>query len=125
MPMHPLWQIRQVVTFKDKRYVDRCNIWGGRTARHIFCSFMGLVLWIAIKIKHLEDLFAYVDDAFSWDFEGNLDLYEPYQAFLPEKQCGLLLLWDELGIPHEQSKQVYGTSLRIIGFQVDVVAMTI
>ena len=86
---------------------------------------MGLVLWIAINIKKLHDLFAYVDDAFSWDFDGNLELYEPYQAFIPEKQYHLLSLWDELGIPHEQSKQVYGTSLRIIGFEVDVSAMTI
>jgi hypothetical protein len=125
MPVHPLWQIRQVVTFKGMRHVDRCNIWGNRAAGNIFCSFMGLVLWIAIKVKHLEDLFAYVDDAFSWDFEGNLEFYEPYEAFIPEKQCSLLLLWDELGIPHEKSKQIHGTSLRIIGFEVDVSAMTI
>jgi hypothetical protein len=125
MPMHPLWQIRQIVTFKGMRNVDRCNIWGGRSAGHIFCSFMGLVLWIAIKIKKLDDLFAYVDDTFSWDFDGNLDLYEPYQAFIPEKQCRLLTLWDELGIPHEESKQVNGQSLRIIGFEVDVSKMTI
>ena len=125
MPMHPLWQIRQVVTFKGMRHVDRCNIWGGRAAGHIFCSFMGLVLWIAIKVKNIQDMFAYVDDAFSWDFEGNLDLYEPYESFIPEKQFQLLSLWDELGIPHEQSKQVQGQSLRIIGFEVDVSQMTI
>jgi hypothetical protein len=86
---------------------------------------MGLVLWIAIKVKNMEDMFAYVDDAFSWDFDGNLDLYEPYEAFIPEKQFKLLSLWDELGIPHEQSKQVQGQSLRIIGFEVDVSQMTI
>jgi hypothetical protein len=125
MPMHPLWQIRQVVTYKGMRHIDRCNIWGGRAAGHIFCAFMGLVLWIAINVKQLEDLFCYVDDAFSWDFDGNLDLYEPYEVFLPEKQCALLQLWDELGIPHEQSKQLHGTCLHIIGFKVDVSAMTI
>jgi hypothetical protein len=86
---------------------------------------MGLVLWIAIKVKELEDLLAYVDDVFSWDFAGNLDFYEPYEAFIPEKQYRLLLLWDELGIPHEQSKQTHGTSLRIIGFDIDVSSMTI
>jgi hypothetical protein len=125
MPMHPLWQIRQIVMFKGARHVDRCDIWGDHAIGCIFCSFMGLVLWIAIKIKNLEDLFAYVDDTFSWDFCGNLEFYEPYEAFLPKKQYQLLCLWDELGIPHEQSKQVHGTSLRIISFEVDVSSMTI
>jgi hypothetical protein len=125
MPMHPLWQIRQVITYKGMCHINHCNIWGGRAAGHIFCAFMGLVLWIAIKIKQLKDLFSYVDDALSWDFDGNLDLYEPYEVFLLEKQCALLLLWDELGIPHKQSKQVHGTSLHIIGLEVDVSAMTI
>jgi hypothetical protein len=101
LPMHPLWQIRQIVSFKGKHNVDRCNIWGDRGAGNIWCSFMGLVLWIAREIKKIEDMFAYVDDSFSWDFAGNLELYEPYDAFLPEKQVRLLQLWDELNIPHE------------------------
>lgn len=41
------------------------------------------------------------------------------------KQTCLLLPWDRLGIPHEQAKQVFGLSLTIIGFKVDVNAMTI
>jgi hypothetical protein len=31
----------------------------------------------------------------------------------------LLLLWDELGIPHEEWKQVFGSPLPVIGFEVD------
>ncbi|KAG6327724.1 hypothetical protein ID866_11365 [Astraeus odoratus] len=31
----------------------------------------------------------------------------------------LLHLWDELGIPHEECKQIYGPILPIIGFEVD------
>ncbi|KAG6326525.1 hypothetical protein ID866_12564, partial [Astraeus odoratus] len=31
----------------------------------------------------------------------------------------LLHLWDELGIPHEEHKQVYDLTLPIIGFEVD------
>ena len=37
----------------------------------------------------------------------------------------LLSLWDELGIPHQQPKQVYGRSLTIIGMHIDSDAMTI
>ena len=31
-----------------------------------------------------------------------------------------MLLWDELGVPHKESKQVYGSPLPIIGINVDV-----
>jgi len=31
----------------------------------------------------------------------------------------LLLLWDELGIPHEEWKQIFGSPLAVIGFDVD------
>jgi hypothetical protein len=31
----------------------------------------------------------------------------------------LLLLWDELGIPHEKWKQVFGSPLPIIEFEID------
>jgi len=86
---------------------------------------MDLVLWIAIFIKGLRDLFAYVDDLFSWKFADNMLWYEPYHKLLPAKQAKLLQLWDELCIPHEESRQVFGSPLTIIGFNVDPNAMTI
>jgi hypothetical protein len=33
-------------------------------------------------------------------------------------------LWDELGIPHKQKKQVYGCQLVILGIEVDVENLT-
>ena len=86
---------------------------------------MGLVLWIAISIKGIQDLFTYMDDSFSWEFADNTLWYEPYQKFLPAKQVCLLQLWDELQIPHEAPKQIFGSPLMIIGFKVDPNAMTI
>jgi hypothetical protein len=50
--------------------------------------------------------------------------YKPYQKLLPEKQAKLLLLWDELGIPHDENKQLSGSVLKIIGFEVDANEMT-
>jgi hypothetical protein len=44
---------------------------------------------------------------------------------LPERQARLLHLFDELGVPHEEQKQVYGAPLTIIGFDVDPDTMTI
>ncbi|KIM37659.1 hypothetical protein M413DRAFT_41449, partial [Hebeloma cylindrosporum] len=70
-------------------------------------------------------LFAYVDDVFTFDLASEVSWYEPYKKFMPTKQAKLLSLWDELGVPHSESKQVSGPVLTIIGFVVDVNAMTI
>jgi len=86
---------------------------------------MGCVLWIAIVIKNLIDMFGYIDDNFSYEVEGELEWYEPYSCFYPTKQTRLLRLWDEIGLPHEKAKQEFGSTLRIIGFVVDPNTMTI
>ncbi|KAF8811692.1 hypothetical protein BYT27DRAFT_7088903, partial [Phlegmacium glaucopus] len=51
--------------------------------------------------------------------------YPPYQKYMPTKQAHLLWLFDDLGIPHEEHKQVSGAPLLIIGFSVDPNLMTI
>ena len=125
MPLHCLWQIKQVITFEGRRYVDRTACFGNRGSQIIFMAFMGLATWIAIyvcRIPHLKD---YVDDTFSFELQSNRLYYEPYQCFFPAKQTHLLRLWDELGIPHDKSKQEFGTTLRIISFVVDPNAMTV
>jgi hypothetical protein len=86
---------------------------------------MGVVLWIATFVSGIHDLFTYVDDSFSWEFMDNTLWYEPYKKSLPAKQVQLLRLWDDLHIPHEEAKQVFGSPLMIIGFDVDLNAMTI
>ena len=65
---------------------------------------MALVLWIAIYVKLLPDMLAYVDDMFRWDFEGNLTYYSCYNEFYPTKQTRLLELWDEIGLLREKPK---------------------
>ena len=70
-------------------------------------------------IKLLEDLLGYIDDNFSFDEEGNVMWYEPYRCYFPTKQAKLLHLWDEIGLPHEKSKQECAPALRVIGFLVD------
>jgi hypothetical protein len=60
-----------------------------------------------------------MDDTFSFELEGNVLLYKPYGTYLPHKQVLLLRLWDQLRIPHEPAKQVYGRHLTIIGFDID------
>jgi hypothetical protein len=125
IPMHPLWQLQQIVTIDGFRYVDRCNFFGGRAGCCLFCTFMALVLWIAQHVFGLSDLLAYVDDNFSWELAHHTIFYHPYHKFLPEKQGRLLLLWDQLRIPHEERKQEYGVKLKIIGYYVDAQSMQI
>lgn len=125
LPLHFLWQLFQIVTIDGMRHVDRNNNFGNRAAGGLWGAFMGLVLWIAIFVKSIDDMFAYVDDSYSWEFEGNMLLYEPYNKKFPAKQTRLLQLWDELGIPHEEPKQIFGDQLTIIGLDVDPNAMTI
>jgi hypothetical protein len=124
-PMEPLWQIRQIVTINGERHVDRCNNFGNGAGGRVWASIACLVLWIAIFIKAIQDLLGYVDDNWSWDFEDNMVFYGPYQKLMPGKQASLLSLWDELSIPHEERKQIWGTKLTVIGFEVDPNAMTV
>lgn len=125
LPMHPLWQLKQVVTVNDQRQVDRCLCFGSRGSPDIWSAFQALVVWIAINVKGVDDLLAYMDDTFSYDPAEDLLLYKPYQSFMPPKQVQLLRLWDELHIPHAPEKQLYGRSLTIIGFSVDATTMKI
>ncbi|KAJ7065762.1 hypothetical protein C8F01DRAFT_966852, partial [Mycena amicta] len=69
-------------------------------------------------------LFCYVDDTYGWEYKSALLYYAPYKKHMPAKQVKLLLLWDSLGIPHKEKKQLHGASLTIIGFEIDPNAMT-
>ena len=119
LPLHPLWQIKQIVTIDGIHHVDQNTSFGGRGSCGDYTAFMGLVLWIAIFVVCILDLFGYIDDNFGFNEEGNVIWYEPYKCYYPSKQAKLLSLWDEIGLPHEKSKQEYGPVLRIIGFMVD------
>ena len=48
MPMHPLWQIKQVVNIDNQFCIDRCNNFGGHALQKIWWSFISLILWIAV-----------------------------------------------------------------------------
>ena len=119
LPLHPLWQIKQVVTIDGIRHVDRNTEFGGRGSCRDYTAFMGLVLWIAIFVKLIPDLFGYIDDNFSFEEEGKVTWYAPHHCYYPSKQTKLLCLWDEIGLPHEKAKQEYAPVLRIVGFLVD------
>jgi len=51
-------------------------------------------------------------------------MYEPYHKFMPKNQVAILNLWDEINLPHKESKQVFGLTLTIIGIEVNADALT-
>ena len=65
-----------------------------------------------------------MDDSFGIDEEGNLVWYHRYERHMPRNQIKLLSLWDELGIPHQPHKQVFGPTLTIIGIYVNPNSLT-
>jgi len=125
LPMHPLWQLHQIVAICGSHHVDNNNNFSNRGAGQLWITFFGLVLWVAVFVKFVCDLFTYVDDAFSWEFASEVSFYHPYKKFMPTKQACLLTLFDDLGVPHEERKQILGSPLQIIGFNVDPNTMTI
>jgi hypothetical protein len=125
LPVHPYWQIKQINTIDGERLVDRNNCFGGRGSGAIFIAFDSLVTWIAKNVKLIPYLGAYSDDSFGIDQTENLIPYKKYNKLMPEQQVKLLCLWDELGIPHEERKQIWGAPLTVIGIDVDPNKMTL
>ncbi|KAI6013551.1 hypothetical protein EDC04DRAFT_2904564 [Pisolithus marmoratus] len=119
MPMHPLWQLKQIVTMDGNRYVDRCDVFGGHASQRIWHAFMSLVLWIIVFKLLIAYAYLYVDDSFGFAPESSLQWYLPYSKLLPSLLVTVLNLWDSLGIPHEEKKQLFGSVLLVIGFEVD------
>ncbi|PBK83568.1 hypothetical protein ARMGADRAFT_1048413 [Armillaria gallica] len=135
-PPHPLWQIKQVITTNIPtkveidhgtliRTVDWCSCFGSCASPQNWASIMGLVIWVAIFVKSILDLFCYVDDTWSWEIEDELTWYEPYQCFYLTKQARFLALLNELRVPHERRKQLWGAILTVIRFLIDVNEMTV
>ena len=103
-PVHPLWQIKQIVTIGGQQYVDCCMWFGTCSAACIWWTFMGLVMWITIHVKRIHNPLHYMDDAWSYDMDPRLHLYKLYTAFSLLKQVQMLQLWDEIGLPPQSTK---------------------
>ena len=56
--------------------------------------------------------------------EGNVLWYHKYKKYLPANQVKLLSLWDDLGVPHQPHKQIFGSTLTIIGISVNPNSLT-
>ena len=119
LPVHPYWQIKQINRIGESLHVDRNNAFGGHASGCNWIAFMSLVSWIAKKKQNIELLGTYSDDSFGPDLANNLVFYPPYCKFMPSNQVKLLQLWDEFNLPHKEAKQIFGSTLTVIGIQID------
>jgi hypothetical protein len=67
----------------------------------------------------------YMDDNSSFGPVGDVLYYAPYCQYFPTNQTKLLLLWDDLNVPHEEKKQIYGPVMPFVGFDVGPNVMTL
>ena len=124
MWMCPEWQAKQVITVGVKWHVDFCNCYSSQVSYKVFLSFTSLIAWIAEHVRQICNLKIHIDDNAGFGPAQHVLYYEPYKHYFLTDQTKLLLLWDELGIPHEERKQIYGPIIPFIGFDVDPNAMT-
>ena len=125
LPMSPQWQLKQIVTVDGQRHVDHNLAFGTSSSPGIFISFNSLVAWIAKNIKLIPFILDYVDDSSGCTLSNDMTFYPRYEKNIPTDQYRLLMLWDELGIPHKPHKQLSGNPLTIIGIEVDANKMTL
>ena len=98
---------------------------GGKALGSLFIAINALITWIAKSECGIQDLATYCDDSFGVELMRNLTFYAPYGRDFPSAQALLLALWDQLGVPHKEKKQVFGTRLTIIGIDVDADSLTL
>jgi hypothetical protein len=124
LPLHPFWQIKQGVHVANNFHVDRCVAFGNSASPAIFIAFNSLVTWIAKYKCGIPFIITYLDDSSGCTWKTDTTFYPPYKKLLPTPQALLLQLWDRLGIPHKEKKQIHGASIPIIGIQVNTTDMS-
>src|SRR6266436_717968 len=125
LPMHPQWQVQQATLIDGEYHINRCAVFGNHASCHLWCLFFGLVCWVGIHEQGIEGLLHYVDDAFNVSFHDELMFYHPYKHWMPTDQTRFLLLLNEIGLPHEDKKQLHGVVLEIIGLVINLEDMSI
>src|ERR1700722_18339721 len=118
LPAHPIWQIRQFVMVDGKLYIIRCLVFSNRASPRIWCAISSLICWIGIYKLEIIGLHVYMDDFFGWEFADQLVFF--HGKLQPKRQVQLLILWEFLGCPFDDEKQLAGCPLKIIGFSVDI-----
>jgi hypothetical protein len=126
--MSPFFQFFQALHINGNYHINWCNLFGLGSASCVWTEFFCLVLWLAEQLLISLNLFVWIlcwmDDTYGADIQHDPMWYEKYECYLPPVQHCLLTLWNELHIPHKQTKQESRFILTITGFVVDSIAFT-
>ncbi|GAA5936891.1 hypothetical protein JCM10213_000131 [Rhodosporidiobolus nylandii] len=113
IPVHVLWQLRQVLRFQDKdgnvyyRFDYRLQF-GNRASPFLWSIAQGFLLWIARKSTSIACPFVFVDDSFGGDGSGKVVHREHHgeKVYLPQQLDELLDVYDLVGAPYDLLKQI-------------------
>ena len=72
LPMHPLWQIKQIITVDGQRHVNQNLAFGSSSSPGIFISFNSLVAWIVKYVKLIKFIFGYVNNSSGSNKKGDV-----------------------------------------------------
>ena len=125
IPIAPLWQLKQAIEFEGQRHIDGCNCFGSHGFYYVYLAFISSICWITLYVKGILHLKCYIDNNCCFALLGDVKFYRKYNCYFPTDQTKLLEFWDELGLPHEKRKQIYGPVIPFISFDVDPNAMTV
>jgi len=114
-----MWQLKQAVAFEQRKHVDHCNCFGCRGFYYVYLTFISFICWIVqfmIEICHLK---CYINDNCSFAHLGDVKYYPKYKWYFPTDQTKFLELWNDIGLPYEERKQIYELIIPFISFDVN------
>ncbi|KAG0148223.1 hypothetical protein CROQUDRAFT_41646 [Cronartium quercuum f. sp. fusiforme G11] len=124
MPIHPQYQLRQIILIGDQYHVDHCvnfrssaspKIWHCQDI--LWCFFFSLVLWLAVYKFGITRINNLMDDTWGVCTKDKFTTYKGSR--MPTDQAKFLYLFDTLNTPWEWKKQIWGEKIEIIRHYVD------
>ncbi|GAA5908377.1 hypothetical protein JCM6882_007920 [Rhodosporidiobolus microsporus] len=113
LPMHPYWQPRQALKFKnddtDGYYrIDYRMEFGSRASPYLWSVAQSFMLWIAQESSSIEHPFAFVDDTFGADPSGQImiKVVNKVKYHPPKQLFEMLGVFDRIKAPYDIIKQL-------------------
>ena len=139
LPMHPLWQLKQIMAVPYPRapgssdrvvryHVQHQAAFGSRASPCLWTSFMaGVHFVIAKRVPSVPRPLSYMDDEFNVDTSGDLVPHGRVGILrqLPAAQAAILREWDYLGVPWDWRKVGFGRVLEITGLVINLDEATV
>ncbi|GAA5888421.1 hypothetical protein JCM6882_008614 [Rhodosporidiobolus microsporus] len=113
LPMHPFWQPRQALPFKDEDgemyyRIDFRMEFGSRASPYLWSVAQSFILWLAQESTSIEYPMAFVDDSFGADASGKIvaKIIGETKYFLPLQLAELIDLFQRIQAPFDILKQI-------------------